>query len=428
MAHNVFVLGLDQTNLDMLERLPAAERYRFHTLLHHDELRGVEDYYLTDLIAAAEERLRAFGGSADGIVTLLDFPATELVPMLTRRVRARAPTLEAVLRCSHKYWSRLLQREVAPECVPGFAVFDPAVEDVAQHLGLSYPFWVKPLNAYRSHLGFRVGSRADFDAVLPLLREELPRLAEPLKLLMQEAAVPDAIAGLGPAICIAEEFIGGRQCTLEGYVQGGRARVYGVVDSIRDRNHTSFARYQYPSTLPRRVRKRMTDVAVRVMEHLGYDDGCFNMEFFWDRRRDRIWLLEINPRLSQSHCELFEKVDGVSNAQVMIDVALGRLPDPPRGRGEATVAAKFFIRAFRDGTVVRAPGPRDVARAEAAVPDAQVSIHVEPGVALSDLPDQDSYSYELATVRLGAANERALLRGYQQVKAELPFTIEVSNR
>jgi hypothetical protein len=428
MAYNVFVLGLDQTNLDMLKRLPAAERYRFRTLLHHDELRGVEGFYLTDLIASADERLRAIGGAVDAVVTLLDFPATELVPILAKRARARSPSLEAVLRCSHKYWSRLVQREVVPECVPAFAVFDPAVEDVARHVDLPSPFWVKPLNAYRSHLSFRIGSREDFDAALPLLRDELPRLAEPLKVLMQEAAVPDGIAGLGPGICIAEGLIRGRQCTLEGYVQGGRARVYGVVDSIRDRNRISFARYQYPSTLPRRVRERMTDVAVRVMEHLGYDDGCFNIELFWDRRRDRIWLLEINPRLSQSHCELFEKVDGASNAQVMLDVALGHSPDPPRGRGEAAVAAKFFIRAFRDGIVTRAPTPDDVARAEAAVPGAHVSVHVEPGVLLSDLPDQDSYSYELATVRLGAANERELLQRHRKVTAELPFAVEVSDR
>jgi hypothetical protein len=408
----------------MLERLPGATARRFHTLIHHDEIRGVAEFHIPDLFARAVERLSAFRGSVDAIVTLLDFPATELVPILARRYGVRAPTLEAVLRCSHKYWSRLLQREAAPECVPPFAVFDPTAEDVVDNIALDYPFWVKPLNAYRSHLGFRIGAPAELRAVLPVLGEELPKLAAPLELVMKQASLPEGIAGLGPSICIAEGLIGGLQCTLEGYVHGGRPAIYGVVDSIRDPNRTTFARYQYPSALPRRVQERMARIAVRIMEHVGYDDGCFNIEFFWDERRDRIWLLEINPRLSQSHCELFEKVDGASNARVMIDLALGNAPDPPHRRGENAVAAKFFIRAFRGGVVTSAPTPADVAPAEAAAAGAQVSVHVEEGSRLENLPDQDSYSYELATIRLGASNNRELLRRYRLVKAALPITIE----
>ena len=421
---DVFVVGIDDDNRAMLERLPSAERSRFHGLVRYDELRGVAEFDLPGLVALAEERLRSFDGTIAAIVTLLDFPATELVPLLARRHGIRAPSLEAVLRCSHKYWSRLHQREVVPECVPRFVVFDPAAERAVEDMGLAYPFWVKPLNAYRSRLGFRVGGPADLEAVLPLLREELPKLAEPLAFVMRQADVPDSIAGLGPSICIAEELIGGRQCTLEGYVHGGRARVYGVVDTIRDANRISFARYQYPSSLPRRVQARMVDAAVGVLEHIGYDDGCFNVEMFWDRGRDRVWLLEVNPRLSQSHCELFEKVDGVSSAQVMLDVARGEQPDPPRGHGQAAVAATCFVRAYVDGVVTRAPTAEEVAAAEAAAADASVTVHVAEGTVLGELSDQDSYSYELATIRLAASGERELLRQLREVRSALPFTIE----
>lgn len=423
MPHDVFVLGLDEPNRRMLARLPEAGRYRFHSLLHYDELRGVGDFPLDDLLATCSQRLESFDGTVDAVVTLLDFPATELAPILAQRFGCPGPTLEAVLRCSHKYWSRLLQREVAPECIPGFAVFDPVSEDVAGSLDLRYPFWVKPLNAYRSHLGFRIDRPSDLESVLPLLREELPRLARPLQSLLDRAELPEDIAGLGAAVCIAEELIGGRQCTVEGYVHEGEARVYGVVDSIRDANRPTFARYQYPSQLPVEVQEQMSDVAVGVMGHLGYDDACFNVEFFWDRRRRRLWLLEINPRLSQSHCELFEMVDGVSHAQVMLDLALGQRPEPPSGKGPAAIAAKFFVRAFRDGIITRVPTEGDLARAEAVVPGAHVQVHVKEGQALGELQDQDSYSYELATIHLGAPSYRELLRRYRQVTAELGFEI-----
>ena len=64
---------------------------------------------------------------------------------------------------------------------------------------------------------------------------------------------------------MAEELIGGRQCTLEGYIQRGRVTVYGVVDSIRDRNRSTFIRYQYPSLLPRGVQERMIRIAHRLL-------------------------------------------------------------------------------------------------------------------------------------------------------------------
>ncbi len=420
---NIFVLGLNDASLRMLRRLPQAARYAFQPLLHHDELRGVEEFPVRDLLQVAQERLESFTGPVDAIVTLLDFPATELVPLLGRRYGTRAPTLEAVLKCNHKYWSRVLQQEVVPECVPPFAVFAPEAEEIADNLGLDYPYWVKPLNAFRSQLGFRVDRAQDLEAVLPQFRDELPRLAEPLEAFMKEAELPPEIAGLGAGIVLAEGLIGGRQCTVEGYVHRGRAHVYGVVDSVRAPNRSSFARYQYPSGLPGRVQHRVSELAIRVLEHLGYDDGCFNVEFFWERRHDQLWLVEINPRLSLSHCELFELVDGQSNAQVMIDLALGRRPSPPTGEGEARCAGKFFIRAFRHGRVQRAPTPDDVARAEAQGPGARISVHVESGIDLDELSNQDSYSYELATVRLGAPNERELLRRFARVSEALDFEI-----
>jgi hypothetical protein len=62
MPQNVFVLGLDESNLEMLERLPGATARRFHTLIHHDEIRGVAEFHIPDLFARAVERLSAFRG------------------------------------------------------------------------------------------------------------------------------------------------------------------------------------------------------------------------------------------------------------------------------------------------------------------------------------------------------------------------------
>ena len=49
---------------------------------------------------------------------------------------------------------------------------------------------------------------------------------------------------------MAEQVIGGRQCTVEGYVHDGEVVPYGTVDSIRYPQVLSFFYYLYPSTLP----------------------------------------------------------------------------------------------------------------------------------------------------------------------------------
>ncbi len=423
MVTNVFVLGLDDDNRDILERTPGLEECRFHELLHRDEIRGVEEFPVPELLRSCESRLRMHSGSIDAIVTLLDFPATELVPILAGRFGVPGPTFEAVLRCNHKYWSRLIQKEAAPRHIPEFEYFDPFDPNVADNLSLEYPIWVKPLNSYRSHLGFRVGNRSDLEAACAEMREHLPRLSEPLQQLMKLASLPESIERLPEHACIAERIIAGRQCTLEGYVFRGETVIYGVVDSIREANRSTFSRYQYPSSLSRKVKQRMSRIAVDIVERLGLDDSPFNIEMYYSPRTDQIWVLEINPRISQSHAELFERVDGVSNERIMIDVALGRRPRIVHREGEFGCAAKFFVHAYRDATVRANPDADEIAEAERRLPGTSVRLHVQEGMQLSQLPDEDSYSYELGAIYIGARDQKELLAKHRECEKMLRFDL-----
>ena len=187
---------------------------------------------------------------------------------------------------------------------------------------------------------------------------------------------------------------------------------------------TSFLRYQYPSTIPPAVADRMVELSRRVMRQIGYDDTTFNVEYFWDAERDALTLLEINPRHSQSHAELFAWVDGVANHHHMVELALGRDPRPPHREGPYAVAAKWFVRRSADGVVRRVPTAEEIARVERAVDGCVVEVTVEPGERLSQRHDQDSYSYAIANVYVGGASEDDLVRKYEQAVAALPFEID----
>lgn len=429
MKH-IFIIGLDEDNLRILARVPATDDCRFHTLICHEELRGVESFPIEELRRRCSKRLtdhqRRHGRNAvHAITTLIDFPATELAAILTRDWNLPGPSLEAVLKCNHKYWSRALQREVVPEHVPRFAAFDPwsCDESHIKRAGLRYPLWIKPMNAFRSYLAFRIRDAADLGLAMVALRRKLPMLFEPLREVMRHADVPAGIVGSDSPPCLAEEVVRGRQCTLEGYVHNGKPTIYGIVDSIRHPHSATFSRYQYPSTLPARVQQRMATIACRLVEHLGLVESAFDVEMFYNRRKDHIWILEINPRLSQSHCELFEKVDGVSHHKVMIDLAMGRQPRMPRAEGAFAWAAKFFVRAFEDALVTAIPDPKQIERVEQLLPGTAVRIHVRPGMRLSELTHQDSYSYELAELYLGGQSPGELLARYRQCMSMLHFEL-----
>jgi biotin carboxylase len=422
MAESVFVIGPDPFNWHLLERVAADAGVAVQPLLRYEDVRGA-DYPLEDLLQRAEAAVRDSGVSPAALVGFWDFPVSDMVPILCRRLGLRGPALEAVVRCEDKFWSRLEQRKVVPDCVPRFARFDPFADDPLAQIELDFPFWVKPIKGWRSQLGFRIRDEADFATAVEVIRAQIERLSEPFNQLLSHLDLPPGIPGREGGFCIAEEIIGGHQCTLEGYSLDGEVTIYGIVDSIRYGNETTFSRYQYPSHLPAEVQARMISKTRTLVSFLGLDNTTFNVEFFYDDKRDRTWLLEINPRISQSHSDLFDKVDGYSNLRILMDVGLGREPQRRPGGGEFACAAKFFLRHFRDAYVAAVPGEAEIARLQEEVPGTLVEIEAPAGIRLSELSDQDSYSYELGYVFVGAEDQRQLMERIRLCQERLAFDL-----
>jgi hypothetical protein len=117
-------------------------------------------------------------------------------------------------------------------------------------------------------------------------------------------------------------------------------------------------------------------------------------------------------------------VDGYSNLRILIDVALGRRPEHRARAGKFACAAKYFLRHFQDAQVVSVPREEDIGRLKQEIPGALAEIEVLPGMQLSALRDQDSYSYELGFLFLGAGDQKTLLERIARARALLPFQLE----
>jgi hypothetical protein len=120
---------------------------------------------------------------------------------------------------------------------------------------------------------------------------------------------------------------------------------------------------------------------------------------------------------------LFEKVDGASHHEVMIDLALGNKPNFPKRQGAYGCAAKFFMRTYDDALVKGTPKECDIQRVQELFPGTLVKIHVEEGMRLSKSLNKESYSYELGFMFMGAKNEHALLENHQKAIDYLPFEL-----
>ena len=426
MTRNVFLLGHDDFHARYLEHLQLDAGITFQPLLRSDELVYQDNYDIDGLLDRARTVVDDFDGSVDGIITHWDFPAASMLAILCDERGLPAPSLEATLKCSHKYWSRVEQHKVSPESTPDFCAVDPFDDKSADKISIDYPFWIKPVKGYGSALGFKVEKREDLEAALEEAREKIERLGDPVNRLLDRVEMPPDVRGVDGNHMIAEAFVGGKEIAPEGYVQGGRFHAHGMFDMVRGSNGKSFHRYHYPSTAPESVKRRALDICERVLHQVGFDHGCFNVEFFWDRDQDRLWIIEVNPRLSQSHSNLFEKVDGTSNHAVAVQLALGEEPHFEHGNGPFAHAAKFLYRRYdkTDAVAVRVPDDEDLAALEQRQPDTEVQIKLEKGMRLTELLDEDAYSYVLAELHIGADSIDEIEQKFEDACELLPFEFD----
>ncbi|WP_020676207.1 ATP-grasp domain-containing protein [Geopsychrobacter electrodiphilus] len=426
MKKNIFVLALDDFTNALFGTIRQADSYRYHSLLPPRKIIAAANYSMPELLATASRQLERFEGRVDAIVSYWDFPTTLMLPTLRRAAGLPTTSLESILRCEHKLWSRAIQREVVPEMIPRVSAFDPFAADPLSRIDLDFPFWIKPVKAHSSILGFRIECPADFHAATPLIRQRIGRFSDPFNYLFQRAEVPGEIAAVDGNHCLAEEIITAQhQCTLEGYVFHGEPRVFGVIDSLRETNRSSFSRYHYPSRLPQEVQQRMIEVTLQVMRRTGLNNEPFNIEFFHDPQTGRISLLEINPRISKSHCPLFHLVEGASQQEVMLEVALGIQPNYPRGAGAYPMATKFMVRRYAgDAWVRRVPRAVEIAAMQQEIDGVLVMVWVKEGDRLSEFTDSDSYSFEYANIFIGGKSEEELLSKQQRCLEMLPFEFE----
>ena len=355
-------------------------------------------------------------GGFDGVFSSSDYPGATVAGAIATRLGLPGTRPEDVIRCSHKYYSRVAQREVAPDATPPFWLVDPDApgDDIA------FPCFVKPVKGAFSVMSARIGSRPELLAFLnkPSAREFLSSYVAIFNQLVRGLTDLE----VDGRFFLAEGLLTGRQATVEGYVGEDGAHLVGIVDSVRHPRTKSFVRFDYPSSLSKRLQEKAWEVSRRAVERLGLRHSMFNVEVMIDAARERVSIVEINPRMCGQFADLYELVDGVGGYSIALALAAGRPPPRKRRQGAHAVAASVPLRIFERSVVEHAPSEDDLRRAEALFPGTLCWSECETGARLDDFETcEDGQSARYAIVNLGAPSRDALQSRLAQVKATLGF-------
>lgn len=348
----------------------------------------------------------------DGIISCDDYPGSSLAGILAHELKLPGPAPQANLLCQHKYYSRIAQRQCAPEAVPEFKLIHP---ETASKPPLAFPFFIKPVKSFFSVGAHRVDGPKQWKTALG--KATLPKkFFEPFNYLLKKYSSYELDANF----LIAESLLQGEQVTVEGYAYQNEIVIMGVVDSIMFPGTFSFQRFEYPASLPEPVQERMAQLTSQIINAIGLKNSFFSVEMVYNPAAQTIHIIEINPRMSSQFADLFEKVDGANSYAVALDLALGRRPVFSQRRGRYPMAASCVLRRFTDKKVKQLPTAREIEALCQRRPDIRVEVLATAGERLSQQM-QDSASYRYGLINIGGRNREDILNIFNDCLTHLTF-------
>jgi biotin carboxylase len=368
-----------------------------------------------DVLALIEDLITRYENAGLGGVTSgVGYPGMSVASIVAGRLGLPAPSVNCILLCEHKYYSRIAQHALVPQATPAFHLLDKRT--VEQLNGLAkFPLFVKPVKANFSINANRVENMEELRLALDACSLPL-RFIKPFNDLLAAYTNYERDA----SYLLAESLLEGVQVSLEGYVYRGQVHVIGIVDALMYPGTISFERFVYPSRLSEEVQGRMRRIAETFIKGINYDDALFNIEMMYDPTSDSISIIEVNPKIASQFTDLFEKVDGTNSYSPLLQIAAGDEPIFRRRQGDFALAASCVLRTFEDQRVLGVPSREQIDGLAKRFPDARVEVCASEGRLLSETM-QDGKSYRYGLINIGADSEKDLTTKLDLCRSLLDF-------
>ncbi|GAG29511.1 unnamed protein product, partial [marine sediment metagenome] len=242
----------------------------------------------------------------------------------------------------------------------------------------------------------RIDDRQQYNRFIRSYRRQKGKFSKPLNILLEKYSD----LKINADYLIAEKLMRGQQVTLEGYVYNKKIEILGITDSIMYSETISFKRFEYPSSMTAKIQERMAEIAKVFISSIGFDNGVFNIEFFYDPEEDTVKIIEANPRMASQFADLMEKVEGINTYKIQIDLSLGKEPYFKKRSGIFKYATSFVLRSFKDKRIIKLPDKNDIEKVLNIYPEARIEIYGKEDAFLSE-ELQDMQSYRYGVINLG---------------------------
>lgn len=373
-------------------------------------------------IARLERKYRAVG--LDGVVSNHEQFGALIAAVLAKRLGLPGNDPLAIIACQHKFYARLIQKQIVPDAVPHFSCisypFDPR-----SSVHLDYPFFIKPIKATYSVLAKQIKNPEELKQHLSfnffeefLIRRLVKPFADIMPLFTSMTIDPSGL--------LAEEVIYGEQLNIDGYCIDGKVYFLGVIDEVMYPGTQAFMRFEYPSRLPNAIQCRAKDISRKVLEGINYQHGFFNIELAYDQKVDQLKIIEINPRMASQLANLYERVDGCRPYSMLFSMAVGEEPQLIKDKGQFKSAASFIFRRFRKPLKQQIPSKAELTYALSPYPDANMMLYFKKGSSL-DREIKWLGSYRYAVLNLGGYSRSDMFARFEQVCKRLHFEDSICN-
>ncbi|WP_162901652.1 ATP-grasp domain-containing protein [Breoghania sp. L-A4] len=214
---------------------------------------------------------------------------------------------------------------------------------------------------------------------------------------------------------IVEEFIGGRELTVEGYVQDGRVEVLNFCEKITNENFLVIGHY-----IPARVTKAESDalagIARQCVAALGVQNTIFHAEVHL--RDGQPFIIECAARTPGQHSvEIIERTYGIDLMTINIDLAMGRFVSTRRRPPEAWHAL-LALYATESGTLKEIKGLEALKQREDLV---WLALDVAPGQPVRKL---ETFKDLCGLAVVGGPAPEDAEAGYCWIRENLVFVVE----
>jgi hypothetical protein len=306
--------------------------HRFHFVdagISHWE--ASPEFDLVGYLERCREVMRA--ESIDAVVSTHDL-GDLIAAVLAKEAGLPGPSPEAVFLCLHKLYGR--RAEVDPIRCQAVLLDDPLPV-------LAYPAYMKAPWLKLGVLGFKLESDDDARAAMELARRELPAWSRQYYPLFA-AAIDRAKYPLATAdMMLVEEFVEGRQVTVEGWSLNGDVQIWAMTDTNTFPGSRVIDNFSTPSRVDVEVAATIREKAIETIGAFGFDGGFFNIEFWLTD--DGVRLTEVNGRSAACFGGIYELALQADIFAAVADVACGRAPGAlPRVGGR--VAGQFNVITF----------------------------------------------------------------------------------